>query len=68
MTAALRSQSPTVIKIDLDRKISQIDPNIYGAFVEPICTVVYGIYDPKSPFADRRESVKELFESLVDIK
>ena len=54
MTATLRSQSPAVIKIDLDRKIAQIDPNIYGAFVEPIRTVVYGsIYDPKSPFAEQ---------------
>ena len=40
MTTNLRAQSSTVIKIDLDRKISKIDPNIYGAFVEPIRTVV----------------------------
>src|SRR5579862_4323329 len=53
MTTTLRSQPPAVIKVDLDRKIAQIDPNIYGAFVEPIRTVVYGsIYDPKSSFAD----------------
>ena len=36
MTATLRTQSPAVIKIDLDRKIAQIDPNIYGAFAEPV--------------------------------
>jgi len=49
----VRSQEPAVIKIDSERKIAKVDPNIYGAFVEPIRTVVYGsIYDPKSPLAD----------------
>jgi alpha-N-arabinofuranosidase len=65
MTAPLRSQQPAVIKIDLDRKIAKIDPNIYGAFVEPIRTVVYGsIYDPKSPFADENGFRKD-FVQLV---
>ena len=32
MTATPRSQQPAVIKIDLDRKVSKVDPNIYGAF------------------------------------
>jgi len=49
----LRAEQTALIKIDLDRKIGKLDPNIYGAFVEPIRTVVYGaIYDPKSPQAD----------------
>ena len=49
----LFSQNPTVIKIDPDRTIATVDPNIYGAYVEPIRTVVYGnIYDPESSFAD----------------
>ncbi len=34
MTTHLRAQSSTVSKIDLDRKISKIDPNIYGAPVK----------------------------------
>ncbi len=64
MTATLRSQPPAVIKIDLDRKISKVDPNIYGAFVEPIRTVVYGsIYDPKSPFADENGFKPRRFSS-----
>jgi hypothetical protein len=28
MTVTLRSQQPAIIKIDLDRKISNVDPNI----------------------------------------
>jgi alpha-N-arabinofuranosidase len=51
--SVLSAQEPAIIKIDFDRTIDTIDPNIYGAFVEPIRTVVYGsIYDPESPFAD----------------
>lgn len=66
--SVLTAQDPAVIKVDFDRTIDTIDPNIYGAFVEPIRSVVYGsIYDPKSPFADENgfrtdfiELVKEL--------
>ncbi|HEX5397925.1 MAG TPA: alpha-L-arabinofuranosidase C-terminal domain-containing protein [Verrucomicrobiae bacterium] len=50
---SLKAQQPAVIKIDLDRTIGQVDPKIYGAFLEPIRSVVYGtIYDPTSPLAD----------------
>jgi alpha-N-arabinofuranosidase len=49
----LSAQEPAVIKIDFDRTIGTVDPNIYGAFAEPIRTVVYeSIYAPESPFAD----------------
>jgi alpha-N-arabinofuranosidase len=69
MTTPLRSQQPAVIKIDLDRKIAKIDPNIYGAFVEPIRTVVYGsIYDPKSPFADENGFRKDFIQFVKDLK
>ena len=61
----LISQEPALIKIDFDRKISVIDPNIYSAFVEPIRTVVYGtIYDPSSPFADENGFRKD-FTGLI---
>jgi len=69
MPATLRSQPPAVIKVDLDRKIAQIDPNIYGAFVEPIRTVVYGsIYDPKSPFADENGLRKDFVQLVKELK
>ena len=64
----LRSEQIAVIKVDLDRKISALDPNIYGAFVEPIRTVVYGsIYDPKSPLADENGLRKDFVQLIKDL-
>ena len=69
MTGNLMSQQPAVIKIDLDRQIGKVDPNIYGAFVEPIRTVVYGtIYDPKSPLADENGFRKDFVQLVKDLK
>jgi alpha-N-arabinofuranosidase len=65
----LLSQETAVIKIDFDRKISVIDSNIYGAFVEPIRTVVYGtIYDPASPFADENGFRKDFIQLIRELK
>ena len=65
----LISQESAVIKIDFDRKIGTIDPNIYGAFVEPIRTVVYGnIYDPKSAFADENGFRKDFIQLIKELK
>ena len=62
-------QQPAVIKIDFDRKIGAIDSNIYGAFVEPIRTVVYGsIYDPASPFADENGFRKDFIQLVKELK
>jgi alpha-N-arabinofuranosidase len=65
----LQSQEPAVIKIDFDRKISVIDSNIYGAFIEPIFTVVYGsVYDPASPFADENGFRKDFIQLIRELK
>ncbi|OFY66980.1 MAG: alpha-L-arabinofuranosidase [Bacteroidetes bacterium RBG_13_42_15] len=65
----LLSQESAVIKIDPDRKIGAIDPNIYGAFVEPIRTVVYGsIYDPSSPLADENGFRKDFIQLISELK
>jgi len=65
----LLSQEPAVIKIDFDRKIGAIDPNIYSGFVEPIRTTVYGnIYDPSSPLADENGFRKDLIQLLTQLK
>jgi alpha-N-arabinofuranosidase len=64
----LGAQQPAVIKVDLDRKIGTVDPNIYGAFVEPIRTVVYGtIYDPQSPLADTNGLRKDFVQLIKDL-
>jgi alpha-N-arabinofuranosidase len=65
----LLSQEPAVIKIDFDRKIGIVDPNIYSAFVEPIRTVVYGtIYDPSSPLADENGFRKDFIQLIKELK
>jgi len=65
----LMSQGNAVIKIDFDRKISEVDPNIYSAFVEPIRTVVYGtIYDPVSPLADENGFRKDFIQLIKELK
>jgi alpha-N-arabinofuranosidase len=69
MTGNLMSQQPAVIKIDFDRKIGTVDPNIYGAFIEPIRTVVYGnVYDPKSPLADENGFRKDFIQLINELK
>lgn len=69
ITGSVRSQEPAVIKIDPDRKIAKVDPNIYGAFVEPIRTVVYGsIYDPKSALADENGFRKDFVALVRELK
>src|SRR5665647_948134 len=65
----LMSQEPALIKIDFDRRIGTVDPNIYGAFVEPIRTVVYGsIYDPESSFADENGFRKDFLQLISELK
>lgn len=60
MISSLSAQQTAAIKIDLDRKIGQVDPNIYGGFLEPIRNTVYGtIYDPKS-----RSLMRTAFERI----
>lgn len=69
MTGNLMSQQTAVVTIDLDRRIGKVDPNIYGAFVEPIRTVVYGsIYDPKSPLANENGFRKDYIQLVKELK
>jgi alpha-L-arabinofuranosidase len=68
-TGNIRAQQTAVVKIDLDRKIGEVDPNIYGAFIEPIRNVVYGtIYDPQSPLADENGFRKDFIEMVKELK
>lgn len=78
----LFSQQAT-IKIDLDRVIGEIDPKIYGVFMEPInfsgrrmglpdtvvFSTLYGnLYDPKSPLADENGFRKDYIEAMRELK
>jgi len=71
------------IKIDIDSTIGEIDPKIYGVFMEPIefdpkkfgsddttiHNTMYGIlYDPSSPLADENGFKKNYIEAVKELK
>lgn len=64
-----------LIKVDLDRTVGAIDPNIYGSFLEPLRrdadssrAIVYGpLYDPKSPLADENGFRKDYVQQIKDL-
>lgn len=53
------------IKIDLDRKIGEVDKKIYGNFVEHLGRCVYGgIYDPGNPLSDENGFRLDVLEAV----
>jgi alpha-L-arabinofuranosidase len=51
------------IKIDIDRKIGVVDPNIYGGFLEAM--VAYrGLYEPDSPLSNK-DGFRQDFIDLI---
>jgi alpha-N-arabinofuranosidase len=70
------------IKIDADRTIGEIDPKIYGVFMEPIdfsgrrsmppgapTNTLYGtLYDPSSPLADENGFRKDYIDAMKELK
>ena len=79
---SLIAQNAT-IKIDVSRKISDIDPKIYGVFMEPIhfngrrmglpdsvdFNTLYGnLYDPSSPLADADGFRKDYIDAMKELK
>lgn len=56
------------IKIDLDRKIGEVDKKLYGNFVEHLGRCVYGgIYEENSPLSDDRGFRKDVMEAVKDL-
>jgi alpha-N-arabinofuranosidase len=71
------------IKIDIDRTIGEIDPKIYGVFMEPIhfngarmglpdtvdFNTLYGnLYDPSSPLTDEHGFRKDYIDAMKELK
>lgn len=71
------------IKIDVDRTVGEIDPKIYGVFMEPIhfngrrmglpdtvdFNTLYGnLYDPSSPLADENGFRKDYVDAMKELK
>lgn len=58
-----------IIRIDTDRKIGEISPDIYGGFLEPIKEIVYGsLYHPESDYADENGFRTDLIDLLKALK
>jgi alpha-N-arabinofuranosidase len=63
-TTTLFSQNAR-IKIDIDRKIGQVDKNLFGNFVEHLGRCVYsGIYEPGSTLSDEQGFRKDVLEAV----
>ena len=53
------------IKIDTDRTIGEVDPNLFGNFAEHLGRCIYGgIYEPGSPLADQDGYRKDVMEAI----
>lgn len=53
------------IKIDLDRRLGTVDPNIYGGFIEQMGRCIYGgVYEEGSPLSDADGDRKDVLEAL----
>jgi alpha-N-arabinofuranosidase len=57
------------IKIDIDRRIGEVDPHIYGNFVEHLGRCVYGgIYDTASSLSDKNGFRKDVMAAARELK
>lgn len=57
------------IKIDTDRRIGTINPNIYGGFIEHLSRCIYGgIYEEGSPLSDERGFRTDVLEVLKELR
>ena len=58
------SSQAAVIKIDTDRKIGQIDPKLYGNFIEHLGRCITGgIFDEGNSLSDSSGFRKDVLES-----
>ncbi|MGQ9578550.1 MAG: alpha-N-arabinofuranosidase [Candidatus Aminicenantales bacterium] len=59
----------TRIKLDAERRRGEIDPKIYGNFIEHLGRCIYGgIYDPESTTADERGFRRDVIEAAKNLK
>ena len=57
------------IKIDIDRKLGEIDPRIFGHFIEHLGRCIYGgIYDEGSQLSDSRGFRKDVLKAVKDLR
>ena len=57
------------IKIDLDRRIGQVNRNIYGNFIEHLGRCIYGgVYEEGSPLSDEHGFRKDVLQAAGDLR
>ena len=57
------------IKFDTDRKIGEVNKNLYGNFVEHLGRCVYGgVYEPGSPLSDANGFRKDVMDAVKGLK
>jgi len=62
-----KSMNAATIKIDRDFQIAEIDPRIYGSFIEHLGRCVYtGIYEPSHPQADEQGFRKDVLDLMLE--
>ncbi|MCJ1313465.1 hypothetical protein MMC25_007143 [Agyrium rufum] len=65
----ISSGETSKISIDPSARLSDIDPMIYGGFIEHMGRAVYGgIYDPGNPLSDEDGFRKDVLEALGELK
>ena len=63
------SQGKAVIKVDIDRRISEINPMLYGNFSEHLGQGIYGgLYDPDSRTADEDGFRKDVMAAARELR
>ncbi|TVY55830.1 putative alpha-L-arabinofuranosidase C [Lachnellula cervina] len=56
------------ISVDVARRLSKIDPNIYGGFMEHMGRCIYGgIYDPGNPLSDTNGYRTDVLSALREL-
>jgi len=57
------------LKIDLERRLGTIDPNIYGNFIEHLGRCIYGgLYDEGSPLSDADGARRDVLEAARHLR
>ncbi|KAF8856469.1 glycoside hydrolase [Acephala macrosclerotiorum] len=64
----ISEEEPFSINIDATRRLSKIDPNIYGGFMEHMGRCIYGgIYDPGNPLSDSHGYRTDVLSALREL-
>ncbi len=59
---------PARIKLDIDRKIGEVHPHLFGNFAEHLGRMIYGgVYEPGSPLADAEGYRKDVMDAVKQL-